>query len=125
MSSSSIRTFSTGATRDSDDGKLDYEAFLSPLVLRRYAEYMHEHRIQSDGTLRAGDNWQRGIPLDAYMKSGWRHFMEWWMEHRDPYGRRDREALEAALCAMLFNVSGYLHTVLTSDMLGEGNQPSS
>src|SRR5687768_9111242 len=30
---SAARTFSTGATRDTDNGKLDYEAFLSPLVL--------------------------------------------------------------------------------------------
>src|SRR5262249_20215749 len=58
------RIFKTGATRDTDTGKLDYEGFLSPLVLKRYAEYMHQHRVMKDGAMRASDNWQRGIPLD-------------------------------------------------------------
>ncbi len=106
-----IRRFDTGATRDTDDGKLDYEGFLSPLVLRRYAEYMHEHRYLRDGTVRTSDNWQKGIPLDAYMKSGWRHFMDWWLHHRCEDGEG---SLEDALCALIFNASGYLHELLKS-----------
>jgi hypothetical protein len=31
------------ATRDDDKDKLDYEASLSPLVLKRYVEYMKKH----------------------------------------------------------------------------------
>lgn len=104
-----VRQFSSGATRDQDAGKFDYEGFLSPLVLNRYAEYMHGHRKQPDGQLRDSDNWQKGIPLDAYMKSGWRHFMDVWSEHR---GYSTAEGLETALCATLFNLSGYLHEVL-------------
>lgn len=104
-----VRTFETGATRDTEEGKLDYEGFLSPLVLERYARYMDKHRQQSDGSLRDSDNWQKGIPLSAYMKSGWRHFFDWWMEHR---GIPSREGLEDALCALLFNVMGYLHETL-------------
>lgn len=104
-----MRQFETGATRDSDDQKLDYEGFLSPLVLKRYGDYMHQHRIQPDGKLRASDNWQRGIPLPAYMKSAWRHFLAWWTNHR---GLPADEALEEALCAVIFNASGYLHEVL-------------
>ena len=104
-----MRTFDTGATRDTDQGKLDYEGFLSPLVLRRFAEYMHKHRLQADGALRASDNWQKGIPMDAYMKSGWRHFMEWWTLHRNPNTVGD---MEEALAALLFNVQGYLHELL-------------
>ena len=69
-----VRTFDTGATRDTDDGKLDYEGFISPLVLERFARYMHTHRLQPDGTLRDSDNWQKGIPRDQYIKSAWRHF---------------------------------------------------
>lgn len=103
------RTFATGATRDTDAGKLDYEGFLSPLVLKRYAEYMHSHRKQSDGKLRDADNWQKGIPRSAYMQSGWRHFMDWWMEHD---GYATEAGMEAALCAVIFNASGYLHEVL-------------
>jgi hypothetical protein len=104
-----IRRFPTGATRDTEDGKLDYEGFLAPRVLERYACYMHEHRVQPDGTMRASDNWQKGIPKDAYMKSLWRHFMEVWTCHREGVeGKR----LEDALCAVMFNTMGYLFEVL-------------
>jgi len=77
-----IRRFDTGATRDTDEGKLDFEGFLSPLVLERYAQYMNKHRKQSDGKLRDSDNWQKGIPLKAYIKSLWRHFFDLWKIHR-------------------------------------------
>jgi hypothetical protein len=114
-----MRTFDTGATRDTDKDKLDYEGFLSPLVLRRFAEYMHQHRVQTDGNLRDSDNWQKGMPLEAYMKSGFRHFMDWWLWHRDlaPVRLKDDlkfDALEDSLCALLFNVQGYLHETLRS-----------
>ncbi len=112
-----VRTFESGATRDTADGKFDYEAFLSPLVLHRYAEFMHKNRLQKDGSLRDGDNWQRGIDLQSYMKSGWRHFMCWWSWHR---GHKDsREGLDDALCAILFNVSGYLHETLKARREGK------
>jgi hypothetical protein len=108
-----LRTFETGATRDTEDGKLDFEGFLSPLVIRRFGEYMHAHRVQSDGTVRDSDNWQKGIPFDAYMKSGWRHFFDWWAMHRwDPENVEDTEFLEASICALLFNAQGYLHELL-------------
>ena len=102
-----LREFSSGATRDTDIGKHDFEGYLSPLVLNRFGEYMTKHRKQSDGSLRASDNWQKGIPEDQYMKSAWRHFMEWWTLHRSTYIRD--ELIEEALCALLFNVMGYLH----------------
>lgn len=73
-----MRQFDTGATRDVDTGKPDYEAFISPRVIEAYGAYMHFNRMQADGKLRAGDNWQKGIPSDAYMKSGWRHFFDLW-----------------------------------------------
>lgn len=101
-----VRTFETGATRDTDDGKFEYAGFLDPHVLRRFAAYMHEHRIQSDGTLRSSSNWKKGIPMDAYMQSGFRHFMDWWTSHEDRY--MDAEFVEEALCALMFNVMGYL-----------------
>jgi len=108
-----IRVFDSGATRDTDEGKLDYEGFLSPLVLRRYAEYMHKHRYQADGALRASDNWQRGIPKVAYMKSGWRHFFDWWTLHRST--DTPLEEIEEALCAVIFNASGYLHELISNE----------
>jgi len=107
-----MREFETGATRDTDEGKLDYEGFLSPLVLYRYAEYMHKHRIQADGKLRDSDNWQKGIPIDAYMKSMWRHFFDVWALHRDKEWVATEKNQEEALCALMFNVAGMLHEVL-------------
>jgi hypothetical protein len=111
------RKFESGATRDTDSNKLDYEAFLSPLVLRRYAEYLHRNRKLKDGTLRDGDNWQLGIPITVYFKSLWRHFMEAWTIHRhrlttETTTYAEQDELEDALCAILFNVSGYLHEQL-------------
>jgi hypothetical protein len=104
-----MREFATGATRDSDDDKLDYDGFLSPLVLRRYAVYMHQHRRQADGKLRDSDNWQKGIPIEQYRKSLWRHFMDLWTILR---GWPNKEDLEDTACAVLFNTMGLLHEVL-------------
>lgn len=106
-----IRKFTTGATRDTDNGKLDYEGFLHPIVLKAYAEYMHENRIQSDGSLRSSDNWQKGIPKEEYIKSAFRHFMDLWLIHRN-YSKEAREGQIKALCALLFNIQGYLFEVL-------------
>lgn len=101
-----VRKFDTGATRDAETNKPDYEGFLSPLVIERYGAYMSKHRVQPDGALRESDNWQLGIPLNAYMKSGYRHFIDWWKQHR---GYKSSEDLEDSLCALIFNASGYLH----------------
>jgi predicted nucleic acid-binding protein len=107
-----LRYFDTGASRDDEGDKLDFEGFLSPLVLERYCQYLHEHRKQADGEMRDADNWQKGIPLNVYMKSMWRHFMSLWKQHR---GYDDPGSLEDALCAILFNASGYLHETLARD----------
>lgn len=107
-----MREFPTGATRDDDDSKLDYEGFLSPRTLERYAQYMHEHRLQADGKLRPSDNWQRGIPQDAYMKSLWRHMVAVWKVHR---GLDDLTDIEDSLCGVIFNAFGYLHELLKED----------
>lgn len=108
-----MRTFETGATRDDEHGKLDYDGFLSPIVLKRFAEYMHVHRIQADGTLRASDNWKKGIPISAYMKSMFRHFMDVWTRHTNgATSKEDLDQLEDSLCALLFNVQGYLHELI-------------
>lgn len=110
-----MREFKSGATRDSEEGKLDYEGFLSPLALEAYARYLHGHRVQSDGALRASDNWQKGIPRSEYMKSLWRHLVTAWKLHRGAPAHTATEramlevAMEEALCGVLFNAFGYLH----------------
>jgi len=114
--SGKVRQFTTGATRDTDEGKLDYEGFYSPLVMERFAQYMNKHRTQSDGSLRDSDNWQKGIPKIDYMKSGYRHFFDWWKESR---GIQTKDGLEESLCALLFNVQGYLFEVLKNKQIRE------
>ena len=110
------REFATGATRDTDVGKLDFEGFLSPRVLEAFAVYMNKNRVQSDGSTRDSDNWQKGIPKSAYMKSAFRHFFDWWKEHR---GIPTKDGIESALCGLMFNVMGYLHEYL-KDKEGDG-----
>ena len=123
-----MRTFDTGATRHSDEGKLDFEGFLSPHVLKRYAEYLNEHRTQADGKVRASDNWQQGIPLTVYMKSMLRHLMDVWVIHRQedydpPVSLRD--AHETALCALMFNTMGYLFEILKEKAMHPEPPPAS
>lgn len=106
-----MREFESGATRDTDLSKLDFEGFIAPIVLERYAKYLHKHRIQADGKLRDSDNWQKGIPLDVYMKSACRHFVDVWKQHR---GFGGQDTIEDSLCAVLFNIQGYLFELLRS-----------
>lgn len=109
-----MRNFETGATRNSDAGRPDYEGFLSPLVIERFGEYMNSHRKQADGKIRESDNWQKGIPLAAYIKGLFRHFLHLWQRHRgyqvtDPLAAAN---IEEDLCAIMFNTQGYLHELL-------------
>lgn len=103
------RTFATGATRDTDDGKPDYEGYLSPLVIEAYGAYMLRHQKQPDGTMRPSDNWQLGIPKPELMKSLWRHFLSAWKKHRLGADPTDD------LCAMLFNAMAYIHALKTHE----------
>ena len=110
-----MRQFKTGATRDDDINKYDYEGFLSPTVLERYAQYMHKNRKQADGLLRDSDNWQKGIPIRQYMKSKARHFIKTWLLYRQ--GAIKSEELEDSLCAELFNTMGMLFEILRTQGL--------
>ena len=108
-----MRQFDTGATRDDLSSKPDFEGYLSPLVIERYGCYMLAHQTCADGSKRVSDNWQLGIPKEEYIKSAWRHFLMWWMAHRSPdYDGKREQLIEESLCALLFNVMGYLHVSL-------------
>lgn len=106
-----IRTFATGATRDTDTNKLDFDGFLCPLVLERYAEYMHANRKMADGSMRGSDNWKSGIPQDVYRKSGWRHFFSFWKHCLS--GNKPLAIVDA--CGILFNIMGWMHEELKHD----------
>jgi hypothetical protein len=109
------RYFEGGAYRDTAQGKPDYAKYLSPEALRAYGRYMLRHQYQSDGQIREGDNWKKGIPLDVFMSSAFRHFLDWWELHNTGFemGKAKKlELMEEALCAVMFNTMGYLHELM-------------
>lgn len=110
--SATTRVFATGATRNNDASKYDYEGFLSPLVLEAYAAYMHVNRQLEDGSVRASDNWQKGIPREVYAKSGWRHFHDLWKAQR---GIAPDEGELGASMGVLFNVMGWAFERMKAD----------
>lgn len=115
---SEIRKFDSGATRDTNKNKLDFEGFFSPEVLERRAQYMNKHRVQSDGNLRDSDNWQNLFGPDHFkvcIKSSSRHYQDMWKLHRgipafDEKGNVVN--LEDAICALMFNCEAYLLKIL-------------
>lgn len=126
MSSDSVRTFETGATRSCDATRDDPEGYLSPLAIDRYSQYMTKHRLQPDGSIRDSDNWQKGMPIATYFKGLWRHFLHAWTRYRgfpvrDPMAAAD---LEEDLCAMFFNVQSALHEVVKARLITEGKLKS-
>jgi len=93
-----------------------YEGFFSPSVLKRRAQFMHKHRLQSDGLMRGPDNWQKGMDLESYADSAIRHLVEFWLAHRGhpvtPASPRDPQDIQEVICAAMFNLEGYLHETL-------------
>ena len=107
-----IRQFESGATRDSEDSKNDYEGFLHPLIIQAFGDYMTRHRKQSDGKLRDSDNWQKMFGekhKDVCIKSMWRHFLDLWLFHR---GYKGRDNIEDALAGIIFNAQAYWLKIL-------------
>jgi hypothetical protein len=131
-----IRTFNGGATRSVATQKLDIEGFLSPIVIHEYCKYLHRHRVQENGAMRASDNWQKGIPKDEYIKSLLRHVQDVWCLHRGYCVYREKTekegeithvmlyrkefknpgwtsvTLKDALCGIVFNAFGYLFELI-------------
>lgn len=115
MGSRIMREFSTGATRDSDLDKPDFEGYFSPYALDSYGAYMLKHQKQADGSMRASDNWKKGIPQTAYRKSLYRHHLEF---QKAAAEGRTTDAIEMAN-AILFNVMGWLHEELKPAQQGQ------
>ena len=112
-----IREWDSGGKRDTDEGKLDYDGFLSPVVLKRFAQYMQKHRTMRDGSIRDSDNWKAGFGdfrehAETCMKSMFRHFMCVWGIHR--CDEDETGDLEEALCGVMFNAMAWLHRLLKS-----------
>jgi len=122
-----MRTFESGATRDTGEGKLNFAGFLSLPALTQYAKYMNMNRLQSDGKIRAADNWKAGFPIESYVESAFRHYLDWLKYHqsdnRTP--EMNNEGV-AAVCGLVFNAMGFLHEWLkNADMIDfDGDDPT-
>ena len=107
-----LRTFSTGATRDTAEGKTEPWGFTSALAEKAYCEYMNKHRMQTDGELRDSDNWKKGIPLDAFYHSLGRHVLDLRLIWEGYENEARTGNLAEVLCAIKFNVDGMLHELV-------------
>ena len=117
-----MRTFDSGATRDTDKGKLNYLKALSPLVLQRYVMYLDEHRLQSDGTYRDWDNWKQMFGekhFDICLESALRHIIDVWKQHQ---GYEGQQSIESSLCGVLFNIQAYLFKILVDKERDDNGQ---
>ncbi len=114
-----MRTFTTGATRDTTEGKHEPWGFTSALVEKRFCEYMNKHRRQSDGGMRDSDNWKQGMPVDVYKHSLSRHIQDLRLI-LEGYPKQAQESdLEEVLCAVVFNVQGMLHETIQNRIISE------
>lgn len=97
--------FSTGARRDTQDGKPRYDLISVP-ALRRLAELMGR------GAVKYGDrNWEQGMPISRFYASALRHLFEF----GDPNGDRT----EDHLAGVLFNVMAIMHFQEVDDLPDE------
>jgi hypothetical protein len=111
----SMREYVGGATRDTDQNKLDHEGFNNPLVDKCYAEYLHKHRQTANG-LRDSDNWQSLFGdkhTDVCIKSLCRHVIDVRLAHR---GYKSEQPIKDGLCAIIFNAKAYLLKLLLDEM---------
>lgn len=108
----SMRNFNTGATRDTDEGKINYNDILPAIVFEAYGKYMDKHRLQADGKLRDSDNWQQGFGenhLDVCAKSMYRHLID---VQKELDGYKSRDGINEALGGLMFNTIAYWYWIL-------------
>ena len=96
-----IRTFDTGAIRDTGDDKEDYIESISWLTMKRYCEYMG---IAAKKYGRG--NWIKGIPVDSYEQSLLRHIQKY-IANKNYNANLEPEVDH--LSAALFNLQGIIH----------------
>lgn len=117
------RKFESGATRNSSDNKLDYEGFINPIVEWAFAQYMHKHRLLEDGTMRASDNWQLGIPQQELMKSAHRHWQDLRLIQRYyTVGENGKVVSKLdALLGLKFNIDAMIYDELKNNKVVDRN----
>lgn len=99
-------SFSTGAVRDTAEGKGRYD-LLPAYALHRLARHFE------NGAVKYGDeNWRKGIPLRRFMDSAIRHMLKFLEGHRD----------EDHAAAAAWNILGLIET---QEQIRRGNLPES
>jgi hypothetical protein len=118
------RLSDSGASRDESYDKLDYHKFNHPIVEWIFAQYMHQHRKLRDGSLRDGDNWQKGFPIDWILGSARRHMVDWELLEKgyEVLERGEQVDLIETLCAIRFNVNARLLELLKDTKRIERNE---
>lgn len=96
--------FTTGAVRDSQEGKEDYIETISWSAFKRYAQYMTGKKKRY-----GQGNFKKGIPIESYEQSMVRHLQKY-LENKYEGGNCEKE--EDHLSAVLFNVFGIMHEEL-------------
>lgn len=96
-----ITQFSTGAIRDTQEGKEDYVETVSWTALKRYAQYMTGKK-----TKYGVGNFKKGIPIENYEQSLARHVQKYFA---NKYEKGDVETDQDHLSAIVFNVFGIMH----------------
>jgi hypothetical protein len=107
------RTFATGATRSPAEHKPRFGAYLSPLVLRAFGEFMLAHNEKRG---RAGDNWKLGFPVNESFESLQRHNLDLFllMDGFTPIDRDDGHEVTKieALMKIIANAQFMAHELL-------------
>lgn len=93
--------FSSGAIRDSQEGKNDFIETISYLGFDRYAGYMTSKKKKY-----GSGNFKKGIDITSYEKSLIRHWVKYM---KNKYEGGKDEPLEDHISAIIFNAFGILH----------------
>lgn len=96
-----ITTFKSGAIRDNQEGKPDFNETISWTAFNRYAKYMTGKKAKY-----GAGNFKKGIPTSSYVASMLRHVDKWM---RNTYENGQDELNEDHLSAIVFNVFGIMH----------------
>jgi Domain of unknown function (DUF5664) len=88
------RKFSTGAQRDTDEGK----PRMSLIPTEEFIRVMNHYR--KGGEKYGFDNWKHGMTTSVFYDSAQRHLLKWWAGEED----------EDHLSAVVWNVMGAMWT---------------
>jgi len=99
--SGKVRSFSSGAIRDSEESKEDYTETISWTAFKRYAQYMTGKKAKY-----GAGNFKKGIDISSYERSLLRHVQKY-MSNKYEVGNTEKD--DDHISAIIFNCFGILH----------------